>query len=192
MSQDAAAQRRARQTVTNLVLALGASAGLVLALVLMVPRDDSNLIKHVDYAAIGEDAAAATARPILVPELEDGWWSNSARLTSAPKDGTDASWYAGFVGPKNEYIGLTQAFATNPTWLALELNGLNPTATKTIDGQTWAIWQNPVENNPPKTRDYTMVAEIGDDTVLLYGTATDADFEKFAKSIGEQIRSLYP
>jgi Protein of unknown function (DUF4245) len=192
MSQDAAAQRRARQTVTNLVLALGASAGLVLALVLMVPRDDSNLVKHVDYVAIATDAADATGRPIVVPKLDQGWWSNSARLTTSPKDGTEASWYAGFVGPKNEYIGLTQAFGTNPTWLALQLNGLTPTGTKTIVGRTWAVWESPVKNDPPKTRDYTLVAELGNDTVLVYGTASPADFEKFAQNVGEQIRSLYP
>ena len=192
MSQDAAAQRRARQTVTNLVLALGASAGLVLALVLMVPRDDSNLIKHVDYVSIATDAADATERPIIVPKVENGWWSNAARLTTSPKDGTEATWYVGFVSPKNEYVGLTQAFGTNPTWLALQLNGLAPTGTRTLGGQTWAVWESPVKNDPPKTRDFTMVAEFGSDTVLVYGTAGVADFEKLVESVSEQIRALYP
>jgi hypothetical protein len=49
-----------------------------------------------------------------------------------------------------------------------------------------------VKNDPPKTRDYTLVAELGNDTVLVYGTASPADFEKFAQNVGEQIRSLYP
>ena len=45
---DSAARHRARQTVINLILALGASIGLVVTLVLIVPRDDSNRIKEID------------------------------------------------------------------------------------------------------------------------------------------------
>jgi len=97
---DAAAQRRARQTITNLVLALGASVGLVIALVMIVPRDDTSLIKKVDYVSVAKDASASTARPVIVPKIATDWWCNSARWEASPGDGTDASWYVGFVGPK--------------------------------------------------------------------------------------------
>ena len=43
MSEDAAAKRRARQTVNNLVLALIASLGIMLAIILIVPVSYTHL-----------------------------------------------------------------------------------------------------------------------------------------------------
>ncbi|MEY4981103.1 MAG: hypothetical protein RL174_441, partial [Actinomycetota bacterium] len=48
MSDDAAAKRRAKQTVINLLLSLAATLGIVIVTVLAVPRDDSNRIQPVD------------------------------------------------------------------------------------------------------------------------------------------------
>ena len=64
---DAAAQRRARQTVINLGLSLAATLGIVLALVLIVPRDDSNRIQPVDFKGIAAGAVetAITALALL-------------------------------------------------------------------------------------------------------------------------------
>ena len=107
---DAAAKRRARQTVINLLLSLGASLAIVLALVLIVPRDDSNRIQPVDYRSVATDAQTASGKYIVAPELPQGWWANSARYTGNPADGV-ATYYAGFVGPKNQYIGLDEGFA---------------------------------------------------------------------------------
>ena len=66
---DAAAQRRARQTVINLGLSLAATLGIVLALVLIVPRDDSNRIQPVDFKDIAAGAVETTGLPLIVPEL---------------------------------------------------------------------------------------------------------------------------
>jgi hypothetical protein len=192
MSEDAAAKRRARQTVTNLVLALGASVAIVVALVLIVPRSDTNMIQKVDYISIAQDAADSTELPVVMPEIEANWWCNSARWSSQPGDGTKAAWYAGFVGPENEYIGFTQAFGTNETWLALKLSGLEKTGSVGDDKITWQLWTSPEKNVPAKSRDYTLVATVGTDTLMVYGTASEAAMKSFATHIGEQVRSLYP
>ena len=62
---DSAARHRARQTVINLILALGASIGLVVTLVLIVPRDDSNRIKEIDYTAISQKAKADSSLEVI-------------------------------------------------------------------------------------------------------------------------------
>lgn len=192
MSQDTAPQRRARQTVTNLLLALAACAAMVLAIILVVPRDDSSLIKPVDYVAIANDASEATGRPLIVPSIESDWWSNSARLSTSPKDGTEASWYAGFVGPKNEYIGFTQTFGTNPTWLAMELKDTHQSGTYQSGSMDWEIFESDEKHDPVKTRDFIMVGQIANDTVLVYGTASRAEFETFVDSVSNNISQLYP
>jgi hypothetical protein len=189
---DAAAKRRARQTVTNLVLALGASVGLVLALVMIVPRDDTSLVKKVDYVSVAKDAADSTARPVIVPRIENGWWCNSARWNANPGDGTSASWYAGFVGPKNQYIGITQTYDTNATWLAQQLSGLKNTGIMTTSGREWQVWQAKEPHVPAKTKDYLMVGSQGADTVLIYGTASNAEMKAFATGVAEQMSKVYP
>lgn len=191
MAQDPAAVRRARQTVINLLLSLAATVGLVIVMVLIVPRDDSNLIQPTDYKQISADAQDATNLPIVTPEVSADWWSNSARLSSKPKDGTSASWYVGFVGPSNRYIGLTQTFTTNATWDALQLSGLTPTGKTVGEGQ-WQEWKSAEVHNPPKTRDYLLIRNVGTDTILIYGTASEAEIAKFAAEVNRQILRVYP
>jgi len=77
---DAAAQRRAKQTVRNLVLSLLVTSGLVAAIYLGVPRDDSNRITAVDYQAIAQSASESLGEKAVGPEIPADWWSNAARL----------------------------------------------------------------------------------------------------------------
>lgn len=182
---DAAAKRRARQTVINLLLSLGASLGIVLALVLIVPRDDSNRIQPVDFRSVAAEAQSAGGNYIVTPELPQGWWANSARYVGNPADGV-STFYAGFVGPKNQYIALTQAQNPNPTWLVQQLNGAVQTGTFSVGYRDWAIYESPEVHNPKKTKDYIMVMNFtkGEKVaVLLYGTASPDDFAYFATNI---------
>ncbi len=192
MTEDAAAKRRAKQTVSNLALALGASVAIVVALVLIVPRSDSNMIQKVDYVSIAKDAASATNLPVLVPKAPAEWWCNSARWISQPGDGTKAAWYAGFVGPQNEYIGFTQTFGTNETWLALKLSGLQKTGTVKTGAQTWQLWTSSEKHVPANSKDYMLVASEGADTLMVYGTAGESQMKSFATFISNQVLSLYP
>ena len=189
---DAAAQRRARQTVINLILSLAATVALVLVMVLIVPRDDSNQIPHVDYKAVAADAIDATKLPIVVPNIEADWWSNSARVSTKPTDGTDGSWYVGFVGPKNQYIGLTQTFKTNPTWVALQLSEKQQTGEIQTGQRVWQVWQSVEKHVPAKTRDFMLVSGQGDDTFLIYGTASEREFKSFAGNVSDLIDKVYP
>jgi hypothetical protein len=187
MSEDAAAKRRAKQTVNNLVLALLASLGVMLALVLVVPRDDSNRIQSVDYKTIAAEAQASSGQQIIAPELPAGWWSNSARWTAKPADGVQ-NWYSGFVGPKNQYIGLTQAFGINPTWLAFQLKNSAKTGTQAIGDYTWDIYEALEPSDPPKTKDFMMVLNYNsNDTALIYGVAKPADFVAIATAIQAKL-----
>lgn len=188
----AAAKRRARQTLNNLLLSLGASMGIVLVLILMVPRDDSNRIQAVDYKSVAADAASASSLPVIVPKQLSGWWANSARYTTttAAADGV-ATWYVGFVGPVNQYLGVTQAFGINPTWLAFELKNSAKTGTVSVGDKTWDVYEALEPSKPAKTKDYEMVLRVGNDVVLLYGTGSAKEFQSMATSIGLELAKLY-
>ena len=184
---DSAARHRARQTIINLVLELGASVGLVITLVLIVPRDDSNRIKSVDYLTISKAAKAEGKFNVFTITPPKTWWANTASFETNNVD-TIPVFKAGFVGSEVKYIGYTQAFNTNPTWLALSLNGKVITDTYKTSNFTWDIYKSTIVNDPPKTMDYVMVLNYSkQDYVLLYGVGDKKDFDYFANQIAKRL-----
>jgi len=185
---DAAAKRRARQTLINLLLSLGATIGVMLVLILAVPRDDSNRVQAVDYKELAAQAASQAPGPLLVPAIPVDWYSNSARFRSATQDGV-ATWYAGFVGPNREFIALTQGFDVNQTWLQIQLEANKPTEEVVLGNSTWEIFESTKENNPQKSKDFLMVLEYDSNAVLVYGVAPRQQLEDFATQLSLLIEA---
>jgi hypothetical protein len=185
---DAAAKRRARQTLINLLLSLGATIGVMLVLILAVPRDDSNRVQAVDYKELAAQAASQAPGPLLVPAIPVDWYSNSARFRSATQDGV-ATWYAGFVGPNSEFIALTQGFDVNQTWLQIQLEANKPTEEVVLGNSTWEIFESSKENNPQKSKDFLMVLEYDTNAVLVYGVAPRQQLEDFATQLSLLIEA---
>jgi hypothetical protein len=179
---ESAKKHRARQTLNNLLLALAASLGIMLAIVFATPRNDTNQIASVDYAAVAAQAQASTTNHIAVPVLASGLKCTAARFTGKPTDGVQ-TWYAGFVDPKGAFIGMTQAFNVNPTWLALQTSEVVLASQFEVAGQTWQEFESPVVHNPAKTKDYILLLKHGNDAVLLDGTANKAAFKDFATHV---------
>lgn len=186
---DAAAKRRARQTLINLLLSLGATIGVVLLLVLAVPRDDSNRLSPVDHVQIANEVGDQAPGKLLTVQLDEGWYSNAARYQSEAADGV-ASWFAGFVGPNNEYVAMLQAFDVNETWLALQLESTKPKGGALIGGIRWQVYTSPNPSDPPASKDFIMVHKSGNEVILLYGVAPFSSFEliggKIAATIGAE------
>ena len=183
---DAAAQRRAKQTLNNLLLSLAATVGVMVLLVLAVPRDDSNRVQPVDYVAIAEQAAAETSEKLLIPTIPVDWYSNAARYRSSDQDSV-ATWYVGFVGPNSEFLAMTQGLDVNQTWIQLMLESNKPTGKVELAGQSWQIFESVRENNPPKSKDYMMVLENDKNAVFVYGVAPIEVLEDFALQLTLQI-----
>lgn len=183
----AAAERRAKQTVRNLIFSLVATLGLVILLVLGVPRDDSNRIAQVDYKQIAAEAEASLGFQVIAPDVPDEWWSNAARLEN---DLGVESWYVGFVTEDNQFIGLLHGFEVNPSWTALTLQGNWLEDEVEIAGRTWEIWPTLNPSNPPGTKDYAMLHAFGDSAVVIYGTASEEDFRVLADFVSRDIEEI--
>ena len=181
---DSAAKHRAKQTVRNLIFSLLVSVGLMAAMVLGLPRDDSNRLNPVDYLQVAQEAETSVGKQILAPAIPEDWWSNGARLEN---ELDVQSWYLGFVTPDNQFIGMSQAFESNPSWLALTLQGNWQDGEVSVEGKTWQIWPTLTPQNPPGTKEYAMVHEYGDSAVVLFGTAKKDDFLKLAGEISKQL-----
>ena len=184
MAEDSAAKHRARQTIRNLALSLLACLGLVLALILIVPRDESSRIQRVDYKSIGTDVASSTGLKIVIPELPEGWWCNKATWTGKSPDGVK-TWYIGFVGPQNQYVGFTQAFDVNPTWFVGQL-GEGAAAVQPKPVGDWFQYDALVQHDPAKTRDHVWalgfsgIEKAKGNAYLLYGADKLEDFKAIA------------
>ncbi|WP_173924495.1 DUF4245 domain-containing protein [Agromyces sp. Marseille-P2726] len=178
---EAARLRRQRQTVVNLLLALGASLAVVLVLVLIVPRSDAPIERDVDVAAVAEQAQSVNDDPLAVPDLSEGWRSNAAGLRSSV-DGVNA-WYAGYLTPSDEYIGMYQGIDANPTWVADLLARTPATGTTTIDGVEWTVYDNRDTSADVGNARYGLTTEAGGSTFVLLGTATSEEFETIAAAL---------
>ena len=180
---DSAAKHRARQTLINLVLALVASLGIVILTVLAVPRDDSNRITPVDYKAAVAEAKASSGLNIYAPEIPQGWWANQAKWFSNPADGV-RYFQTGFVGPKNQYIRLTQAFAVNPTWVALATKDFAPNSSAIASNPDWTKW---IHTGQGDADPYLWTLQKGQDLFILNGTY-EADLPALANVIENEVK----
>lgn len=181
---DSAAKHRAKQTVINLVLALVATLGIVLVTILVVPRDDSNRIKPVDYLTAATAAEDSSNVNIAAPsQLPDGWWANQAKWSAVAADGVKV-WKVGFVGPKNQYVGVTQAFEVNPTWVAMQISGFEKYEYSFGSSESWNFYQ-PAKNTDADP--YLWVLEKDGMFVSLKSTAQPIELEEFAFLIEQEL-----
>jgi hypothetical protein len=181
---------RQRQTLKNLVLALGASLLVMLVIVFIVPRSDAPIDRDVDVAAVAEQAQIASDDPLAVPRVPEGWRANAAELRTSKADGVTA-WYAGYLTPSNEYIGMYQGLEANPTWVSGLLERTLATGTTTIDGVEWTVYDNRGAGDDVGNAEYGLTTEAGDSTFVLIGTATQAEFEALASALVPTIEAQH-
>ncbi len=181
---------RQRQTLKNLVLALGASLVVMLVLVLLVPRSDTPIEPDIDVAAVAEQAQIASSDPLAVPDLPEGWRANAAELRKSEADGVTA-WYAGYLTPSDEYVGMYQGLEANPTWVADLLERTLASGTTTIDGIDWTVYDNRDSTDDVGNARYGLVTEAGGNTFVLIGTATTDEFETIAAALTTTVEAQH-
>lgn len=175
---------RANQTVLNLVAALVVSLGVVLLLVMVVVRPDSSPREPIDFHAVAAEAQPTVDTTLADPQVPEEWSANSAKLEQSVSDVT--SWYVGFITSSEQFVGMRQGIEANQTWLASQLDFAAATGVVTIDDVTWQLYDNRTKKDVGNLA-YVMSAELGESTVVLFGTASDSEFEELATSITTQV-----
>lgn len=179
---------RQRQNLRNLIGALIASLAVVAVIVLIVPRSDTPIERDIDVPAVAAQAQVGIEQQLAVPELPEGWRSNDASLRQREADGVTA-WYAGYLTPSDEYAGMYQGLAANPTWTAELLKNTLATGVVTIDGVEWTVYDNRDTGADVGNARYGLVTEAGDSTFVLLGTADPEEFETLAGAIVPAIHA---
>jgi hypothetical protein len=177
------AARRANQTTFNLVLALIASLGIVVFLVVVVVRPDASL-PTVDFRAIGADAQDVDDR-FVVPDLPESWTANRSEFVGGSSDGV-VRWETGLLTPDGEFITMIEGIEANESWIAAQVADARTDDDIRIAGQDWAVYDRR-DADDPGNHEYALVTIAGDLTVVLYGTASDDEFEVLAAAIAEEL-----
>lgn len=179
---------RQRQTVNNLVLSLLATLGIVLVIVLMVPRNAPATVgKPVDWHSVAAQGAGVEPDPLLSPELPKGWTANSAQLDSGSTTGIDV-WHVGFISPQRQYVGLDQGFKADDNWIAGETDDIRATGSTTIDGVKWVVYDNRSGQSGSTAVSYALVATHAHSTVVLSGTAPTSEFDTVARALAPELK----
>jgi hypothetical protein len=172
--------------VFNLVVALIASLLVGGILVFSwVSRPAVSQLEAVDYGAVAADAQRSIDVPLVVPRLPEGWSANRAELVPAGPGGVQ-SWQIGFLTPSGQYIGLVQGIDANDSWVADETARQPATGSVDLDGTTWTAYDRRTASDTGNLA-YALVAAFERSTVVLGGTADDAEFRTLAAAVSEEL-----
>ncbi|WP_166867597.1 DUF4245 domain-containing protein [Salinibacterium sp. ZJ70] len=187
-ARKAATSRAHREGKTwfALVGALLGTLGVVLFLVLVVARPDQGVFREpVDYATSTHNAQSGFDDKLVIPELGDEWTSNFARSAKKTAAGVTA-WEIGFVSPNREFVQLTQAFDTDATWIANTVRDAQAGPIVELGGIPWTTYDRRDVEDAGNVA-FALVAELDDRTIVVSGTARDADLETVAAATAEEL-----
>lgn len=177
---------RARKTINNLAAALGVSLLAVAVLVFMVPRNDAETLRDVDFHQVASEAQPGFEVELLDPDVPENWQSNQAEIRQGA-DGV-AEWYVGFMlldgDQATEFVGLSQGINANDTWTYEKVDRRSPTGSISIGGNEWVEYDYtdlPTEE-AGNTR-YSLVREDAGSTIVLYGSHTAEAVQELAARI---------
>ncbi|MFC4223287.1 DUF4245 domain-containing protein [Lysinibacter cavernae] len=179
---------KSRKTINNLVLSLIATLGVVVVIVLAVPRGDYTVDRSVDFVSVAAEAQPSVTQPLVVPELPDGWKANAAELRHSKTDNV-TSWYIGWVTPNEQFAALSQGLDSNPSWVANELEKTLASGTETIGGIQWTVYDNRESHEDIGNVAYALATERNGNDYLVYGTADPSELTVLATTVAEQILS---
>lgn len=175
---------RASQTVINLVGAVIACLAVVFVLVLVVVRPAPEPPDPIDYQTVASQAQVNAEVPLIAPEVPADWYANSARLETV---GGVQTWYIGLITGSEGFIALNQGIEANPTWQSNLLEGQQPTGESTIAGLDWELYDSRDLSDAGNLA-FAMTTSIDGSVIVLYGTASDEEFELVASSIAGELQ----
>ncbi|OYX59409.1 MAG: hypothetical protein B7Y93_00160 [Micrococcales bacterium 32-70-13] len=179
---EARRKRRANQTTRNLIGSLVASLGIVLFLVLVVVRPDPAPLA-IDYVAAAAEAQASLGTAVIAPVVPPTWSANRAEL--AGSGGVD-EWTIGFITADRTFLGLLQGFTDEQSWLRDALRDPGEGEGVRIAEVDWQLYDRRGVDGVG-LREIALVTSTAESTIVLYGTASDADLELLATAVAAEL-----
>jgi hypothetical protein len=142
-------------SVAPLVLACIVLAGVLGMCSFQTGGPGEGPIPHYDAPAALRADADALKIPIRLPQLPDGWHSNSGSRKGIEGGRTDpvsgqparaVSSTVGYLAPSGMYLSLTQSNADEAKLVASLNTDMYPTGTADVDGVTWVVYEGSQED----------------------------------------------
>lgn len=173
---------RQRKTVNNLVLSLIVSLGMVVVIVLAVPRGDYTTDRKVNVVELAQAAQDTAEMPLAVPKLDEGWRASQAELRASDENEL-SYWYVGYITPDTQFAAFKQAINANPTWIADQLDNRVATGTETRSGREWTVYDyNQLSSSETNAR-FGLTTESNGLTYIVYGTTTPENVWELADAL---------
>lgn len=182
---------RERKTFPNLIWALIVSLVVVLAIVALVPRDDTPITRDVDVAQAAEQASAQLGRPVASPAVPEGWTANTARLGTGA-DGI-VEWSVGYIVPDADgrpaqFAGISQGIAANPTWTLERTGSRTATGTAELAGRTWDEYDyTSLPASEAGNAAYALSTELDGATLVVYGSGSPETVRELAEAANASL-----
>jgi hypothetical protein len=173
------AQRRAerqRAGWQSMVLSMAVVVGIVLALLLLVPRVNSVTQPPVN---VGFGARAASSQVEFTPSvpagLPQGWRPTSVRTTRSTAG--VLMWHVGYQTPNQQYAAVQQGKDAPAEWVRAQVNRAATAGTERVGGAEWRRYIR-----ADKTQN-SLVRVHGGVTTVVTGTAGFEELAQLASSL---------
>lgn len=184
-----------RKTINNLVFSLLVSVALMIVIVLIVPRGTDQWADHsVNVAEAAAQNEANATRPLVAPNVPETWKAKQALIRT--EQGSDIMyWYVGYTTENQAYAAVNQAFTksgedVNETWVAQQLEAQKPTGTERIGGLEWTVYDHPNRDADKSNVLFALQTQVGNNTLLVYGTDRPEVLRTLAADIAAQAAAL--
>ncbi|MFC6148034.1 MULTISPECIES: DUF4245 domain-containing protein [Mumia] len=122
----------------------------------------------VEYEQTVQEVRRSAPYPVYAPtSLPEGWGANG--VTYEP--GRSGRWHLGMLTDEPRYIGLEQAIDSAPRMVETHAPKVEQVGDVEVAGKTWQLWTGDGET--------TFVREEGEMTVLVTGSASREDIERY-------------
>lgn len=169
---------RQRQTVNNLVYSLLATLGVVLILVLIVPRGPGDFEdRSVDVQTLATQAEPTAGQTLVAPDVPETWLAKQATIRTSGNDRI-TQWYVGYTTPATpteQFAAVVQAFTTesepaNETWVANLLEKKAATGVEDFAGHTWTVYDHQEDDRDETNVRFALSTQLDTATIVVYGT----------------------
>jgi len=179
---------RSSQTFRNLIAALLVTIGVVIVIVLSVPRGEPVAQPPIDLAGIAKNAETSLGRPVVVPDPPKDW-----RVTSAEVAGGAVTTWNVTLAPTADdergFLKISQAVDADRLWAATPLRGAQSSGTLDAGGVEWDVYKI-ASPEASGNISYALGTQAGTDYVLLYGSRSAEETAAFAETLVPEIDRL--
>lgn len=171
-------------------MAMGACLLLVLAIYLITPRSDKEVLPTVDYGshlwAMRNGAPYTVHAPVDLPVQ---WRPTSSRVHGLDDESGEkpVAWHLGFVTPSDEYAALEQSNEKPSDYVPRMTNNRNALGTYEVNGVTWQKYHR----KDKKANSLARTLPNGVSLVVV-GTATYEELAVLAAALKPQPKDGAP